>query len=43
MDKTVASGGYAGALWKISPILENNKEAYVDLLNSKFNAIHNLK
>ena len=43
MDKTVVSGWYAGALGKISPTLEESKDAYVSLLNKRFNTDNKLK
>ena len=43
MDKTVVSGGFGGALGKISPILEDHKDAYTALLNTRFNKMNNLK
>ena len=42
-DVTMISGGIGWALKDIAPALEDNKDAYVALLNKRFNAIHNLK
>ena len=41
-DITVVSGGIWGALKAISPALEENKDAFINLLNTRFNTINKL-
>ncbi|MEI6426053.1 MAG: hypothetical protein WCO66_01740 [Candidatus Absconditabacteria bacterium] len=41
-DITVVSGGIGGALKEISPALEANKDAFINLLNTRFNTANKL-